>query len=404
MPRSSKAPPPPPEPDINELIQNDVAKIKRLLGLDVNRLALGSEVEGIVTDAVFGSDDYTITGVNVIELVNVSTSIGPAQGSSGFPAQVVGLTVTPQAGSDTQLNLAWTVTSLPAEFNNYNVYRGPTGFPVGPAFEISEPTTNSYQNTGLIPGTTYYYRVSITNNAGLEGPASSQVNGTTTGTAPVNPTVWYKFDNSLLDSSGNGNNATGSTIPLGYVTPGQFGTHAILCNTSGTLPNTFIRPFDTAHSPQMNTTVGFSVSLWIYPTDISALDERRVIVEQRVDANNQWTLQMRSDGTLMFFVRKAGIDYKRQKGGFVTGSWQHIGATFNAATNAIEVYRDAVAGIASTQTPEYATDSSQTMTFSFRWNESLNHYYQGRYDEFQLFNGTVLTPTQITNLKNTNVA
>src|SRR5580765_6408776 len=109
MPRSSKAPEPPPEPDVNELIQNDVARIKRLLGLDVNRLALGSEVEGLVTGAgSFGSTDYTITGVNVIEFVNVSTSIGPAQGSSGFPAQVVGLTVTPQAGSNTQLNLAWT--------------------------------------------------------------------------------------------------------------------------------------------------------------------------------------------------------------------------------------------------------------------------------------------------------
>ena len=98
MPRSSKAPDPPPEPDINEAIQNDVARIKRLLGLDVNRLALGSEVEGIVTDALLGSLDYTVTGTNVIEFVNVSSSIGPSQGGSGFRAEVTGLTVTPHAG------------------------------------------------------------------------------------------------------------------------------------------------------------------------------------------------------------------------------------------------------------------------------------------------------------------
>ena len=66
MPRSSKAPPLPPEPDINELIRNDVIRIKRLLGLDVNRLALGQEVEGIVTGGLFGSGDYTVKGVNVI--------------------------------------------------------------------------------------------------------------------------------------------------------------------------------------------------------------------------------------------------------------------------------------------------------------------------------------------------
>src|SRR5580765_5932086 len=181
MPRSSKAPPLPPEPDINELIQNDVARIKRLLGLDVNRLAIGSEIEGIVESGIFGNLDYTIKGVNVIEFVNVSTSIGPAQGGSGFPAQVTGLTVTPQAGSNTQLNLAWTATNLPAEFNFYTVYREiSSGFNANSSSSIATPTTNSYNNTGLNPGTTYYYRVAITNDALLEGPLSSEVSSTTT--------------------------------------------------------------------------------------------------------------------------------------------------------------------------------------------------------------------------------
>ncbi len=187
MPRSSKTPNPPPEPDINEAIQNDVARIKRLLGLDVNRLALGSEVEGIVTDALLGSLDYTVTGTNVIEFVNVSSSIGPSQGGSGFPAQVTGLTVTPHAGSNTQLDLTWTASGL-SDFNFYNVYQG-TGsrFIADSSSEIAQPVTNSYNNTGLDTGTTYYYRVSTTNDALLEGPVSSEVSGTTTSPVDITP-------------------------------------------------------------------------------------------------------------------------------------------------------------------------------------------------------------------------
>jgi len=169
MPKSSKAPEPPPEPDINELIQNDVARIKRLLGLDINRLALGSEVE----------TDYTVTGVNVISFVNVSTSLGPSQGGTSTPPQVTGLTT--NVISNTQINLAWTAYGG-SDFNFYTVYRGTSpGFSANSSSDIATPTTNSYNNTGLTVGTSYYYRVATTNDAGLEGPLSSEVSGTTTG-------------------------------------------------------------------------------------------------------------------------------------------------------------------------------------------------------------------------------
>jgi hypothetical protein len=75
MPRSPKAPAPPPEPTPSEIMQDNVAKIKRLLGLDINRLAIGSEIEGIVTGGPGGVADYTVTGVSLIEFVNVTTSI-----------------------------------------------------------------------------------------------------------------------------------------------------------------------------------------------------------------------------------------------------------------------------------------------------------------------------------------
>ena len=101
--------------------------------------------------------------------------------------QVAGLTVTP-VGS-TQSNLAWTANTE-SDLNHYNVYRGTTaGFAVtlGTTTPLATPTANSYQNTGLSPSTTYYYKVSAVDNAGNIGPLSAERSGTTGATADTTP-------------------------------------------------------------------------------------------------------------------------------------------------------------------------------------------------------------------------
>ena len=95
------------------------------------------------------------------------------------PVQVAGLAVT--TASSSQLNLAWT-QNPESDLNHYNVYRGTTaGFAVtlGTTTPIATPTANSYQNTGLSPSTTYYYKVSAVDNAGNIGPLSAERSGTT---------------------------------------------------------------------------------------------------------------------------------------------------------------------------------------------------------------------------------
>ena len=76
MPISPKSLPQEPGPTASEIMHAEVTRIKRLLGLDVNRLAIGSDIEGIIpTGGPFGAADFTVTGVNTISVVNVSTSI-----------------------------------------------------------------------------------------------------------------------------------------------------------------------------------------------------------------------------------------------------------------------------------------------------------------------------------------
>ncbi len=96
------------------------------------------------------------------------------------PAAPTGLAAT--AGNQ-QVNLTWTASS---GATSYNVKRGTaTG---GPYTTIASPTTNSYTDSAVTNGTTYYYVVSAVNSSG-ESANSSQVSATPMSTTSVQATI-----------------------------------------------------------------------------------------------------------------------------------------------------------------------------------------------------------------------
>jgi hypothetical protein len=151
-----------------------IADVKDDVDLWSNRGALQPSYEG---------DTYIVQSRTMIDFVNVTESIDPAQtggsgGGPGAPAQVTGLGVS--VISDSQLNLSWTAVAPPVD--NYKVYSSTvSGFT--PTSPIGTPVPNSYSSLGLSSGTTYYYKVSAVNSTG-EGTVSTQASGTTTGTPP----------------------------------------------------------------------------------------------------------------------------------------------------------------------------------------------------------------------------
>lgn len=97
------------------------------------------------------------------------------------PSQPTGLTAT--AASSTQINLSWTASTDNVGVTGYKVYRNGSATPVG------TPTTNSFNDTGLTPSTTYSYYVVANDAAGNSSPNSSTVSATTQAPAcPVLPT------------------------------------------------------------------------------------------------------------------------------------------------------------------------------------------------------------------------
>jgi hypothetical protein len=90
-----------------------------------------------------------------------------------WPAAVGTVTVTPVSG--TQLNLSWAhLSPVPT---TYLIERSPNGTTGWVTIDFDNPA-NSYSDTGLSPGTTYYYQV-LAHNPGGAGGYSPIANGTT---------------------------------------------------------------------------------------------------------------------------------------------------------------------------------------------------------------------------------
>jgi unsaturated chondroitin disaccharide hydrolase len=154
------------------------------------------------------------------------------------------------AASSSQINLSWDSQTGPIR---YTVKRSTA--PGGPYETIAPPpvlTTNDYANTGLAPGTTYYYIVAAINPGG-EGPNSSEVSATT-------PNVPVPLVTSLAPSSGTPGGA-GFTL---IVNGGHFNSSSVVRWNGANRTTTFVN--------------GAQIKAAILASDIATAGTRQVAV------------------------------------------------------------------------------------------------------------------------------
>ena len=150
---------------------------------------------------------YVVAAVNAIGVSGNSNqaSATPA-GPPPAPSNLVA------TAGNTQVGLSW---SGSAGATSYNVKRSTTNG--GPYTTVGSPTTNSYTDTGLSNGTTYYYVVAAVNAIGVSGN-SNQASATPTGGTP--PTA----PSNLVATAGNaqvGLSWSGSAGATGYNVEGS---------------------------------------------------------------------------------------------------------------------------------------------------------------------------------------
>ncbi len=110
-----------------------------------------------------------------------SGSLPPSPPTPAVPPQVTGLSATTSAGSNA---LSWSAAS---GASSYNVSRATAS--AGPYSVIASPASNSYSDTEIIGGLTYYYEVVAVNSVGA-GTASSPLSvQAAVGTASAQITV-----------------------------------------------------------------------------------------------------------------------------------------------------------------------------------------------------------------------
>jgi fibronectin type 3 domain-containing protein len=128
------------------------------------------------------------------------------------PGAPIGVTPTP---ATTQVTLDWQTS---AGATSYSVYRATTPGGEGASPIASGVATNHFVDSGLSPGTTYYYQVTASNSAG-EGARSSEISTVTLKASPSfsGLTASSSITYGTLSISLGGSISAGSLIPSGSV-------------------------------------------------------------------------------------------------------------------------------------------------------------------------------------------
>jgi fibronectin type III domain protein len=142
--------------------------------------AAGGPYTKIASPTSTGYKDTSLTNGTAYYYVVSATNAGGESANSNeasatpsaatAPPVPANLTATP---GDSQVQLTWTAST---GATTYNVKRSTTNG--GPYTQIATPTSNSYTDTGLTNGTTYYYVVSAVGAGAAESANSTQVSAT----------------------------------------------------------------------------------------------------------------------------------------------------------------------------------------------------------------------------------
>ncbi len=137
-----------------------------------------------------------LIGVIALGLITIVGSNGGGDGEGGVtdttpPSAPTNLIAT--AASSIQIDLSWTATTE-SDLAGYNIYQSTTSGSGFSKINTSLVTGESYVDTDLTSGTTYYYKITAEDTSGNESGYSSEVNATPTADESLNLIVNEDFE------------------------------------------------------------------------------------------------------------------------------------------------------------------------------------------------------------------
>lgn len=268
--------------------------------------------------------------------------------------------------------LSWT-GSAP----RYNIYRSTISS--GPYTRLaSDIKWNSFTDNTALNGGTYYYVVTAVDSLENESAYSTEISASPAGGLGLGLVAEYKFENGVLDTSGNGLN-------------GAF--YGVTSFGAGRIDNLAVgfTGGDDSYAEIPNPLGNdFSIAFWVNTTNTASTGQ-------------WWNGNGLVDGEVGGATNDFGVSLVGSKVGFGVGnpdttitstsaindgSWHHVVATRNGVTGAMQLYVDGVLQATGT-----GSTLTRTAPVSLRLGclQSGNNYFAGSLDEVRLYNYALAT-------------
>jgi hypothetical protein len=323
---------------------------------------------------------------------------GLTSNTNTSPAAPTNFTATVSALQGLQVKLSWTDNSN--NENAFKIERSTDGVNYTPLATASVNST-SYSDTTVVPGTTYYYRVSATNPIGDSSAA---------GIGPVGPdfTITYQFDEAtgtLAADSGSTGANTGvlvGTTPPARVT-GLIGAGALSFSGTGAYNQT------KQSAVQVTSNLGHplgktsTLTVWVKTTQTGSNNHQQApaitgVDQQGTTGDINWGT-LNAAGQIGIYVGDTGGVYSANP--INDETWHNVAMTRDSTTGVVQLYIDGVLNGSSTLDTGFKTAQFYLIGALTDRNNAGNltgaNYFNGQLDDVRIYN-RVLSASEISQI------
>ena len=336
-----------------------------------NRIAQPTGTSYVDTGLAAGTYYYKVTAEDAAGNVGPASNeaSGTATADTIPPTAPSALVATPASG---QVGLSWGASIDAGGIAHYNVHRSTTaGFVPTTANRIGQPTGTSYSDVG-VPQGTFYYKVTAQDPAGNVSDPSNEAQALVQAPPPV---AAYGFDagsgTSAADQSGNGNTGTIANATWAGASAGRFGNALSFNGTNASVT--------VADSSSLDLTSGMTLEGWVNPNPGG---DFRTLVVKEMPGDLVYGLYSSSDTNRPQSQVRVGTP--RILDGTATipaGSWTHVAATYDGATQRLYVNGAQVSSMAIAGT---ITTSNNPLKIG--GNSIWAEWFSGLIDEVRVYN------------------